>query len=68
MHTPFKQFAADVRERTEDRVGVQIFGASQTAGLIGAGLTDVSAAYDRKYFEVQNCGTMAPFFSVYFHL
>ena len=36
--------------------------------MIDAGLTDVSAAYSRKYFEVQKYGTVAPFFTVYFHL
>jgi TRAP-type C4-dicarboxylate transport system substrate-binding protein len=47
--------------------GSEVYQALQT-GVIDAGLTDVSAAYSRKYFEVQDYGTVAPFFSVYFHL
>lgn len=47
--------------------GSEVYQALQT-GVIDAGLTDVSAAYSRKYFEVQDHGTVAPFFSVYFHI
>lgn len=47
--------------------GSEVYQALQT-GVIDAGLTDVSAAYSRKYFEVQDYGTVAPFFTVYFHL
>jgi C4-dicarboxylate-binding protein DctP len=47
--------------------GSEVYQALQT-GVIDAGLTDVSAAYSRKYFEVQQYGTVAPFFTVYFHL
>ncbi len=47
--------------------GSEVYQALQT-GVIDAGLTDVSAAFSRKYFEVQKYGTVAPFFSVYFHL
>jgi TRAP-type C4-dicarboxylate transport system substrate-binding protein len=47
--------------------GSEVYQALQT-GVIDAGLTDVSAAYSRKFFEVQEYGTVAPFFTVYFHL
>jgi C4-dicarboxylate-binding protein DctP len=47
--------------------GSEVYQALQT-GVIDAGLTDVSAAYSRKYYEVQQYGTVAPFFTVYFHL
>lgn len=47
--------------------GSEVYQALQT-GVIDAGLTDVSAAFSRKYFEVQKYGTVAPFFTVYFHL
>jgi len=36
-------------------------------GVIDAGLTDISAAYSRKYYEVQDYVTGTPFFSVFFH-
>ncbi len=47
--------------------GSEVYQALQTR-VIDAGLTDVSAAYSRKFFEVQEFGTVAPFFTVYFHL
>jgi TRAP-type C4-dicarboxylate transport system substrate-binding protein len=47
--------------------GSEVYQALQTR-VIDAGLTDVSAAYSRKFYEVQKFGTVAPFFSVYFHL
>ena len=47
--------------------GDEVYSGLQT-GIIDAGLTDVSAAYSRKYYEVQKYGTVAPYFSVYFHL
>lgn len=47
--------------------GSEVYQALQTK-VIDAGLTDVSAAYSRKFFEVQEFGTVAPFFTVYFHL
>jgi C4-dicarboxylate-binding protein DctP len=47
--------------------GSEVYQALQT-GVIDAGLTDVSAAYSRRFFEVQEFGTVSPFFSVYFHL
>ena len=47
--------------------GDEVYNGLQT-GIIDAGLTDVSAAYSRKYYEVQKFGTVAPYFSVYFHL
>ncbi len=47
--------------------GSEVYQALQT-GVIDAGLTDVSAAYSRRFYEVQKFGTVAPFFSVYFHL
>ena len=47
--------------------GDEVYNGLQT-GIIDAGLTDVSAADNRKYYEVQKFGTVAPYFSVYFHL
>jgi len=47
--------------------GSEVYQALQT-GVIDAGLTDVSAAWSRRYYEVQEYGTIAPFFSVYFHM
>ena len=47
--------------------GSEVYQALQTR-VIDAGLTDVSAAFSRKFFEVQEFGTVAPFFTVYFHL
>jgi TRAP-type C4-dicarboxylate transport system substrate-binding protein len=47
--------------------GSQVYQALQT-GVIDAGLTDISAAYSRKYYEVQEYGAVSPFFSVFFHL
>ncbi|WP_084536714.1 TRAP transporter substrate-binding protein DctP [Azospirillum halopraeferens] len=47
--------------------GSEVYQALQT-GVIDAGLTDVSAAYSRKYYEVQKYATITPFFSVYFHM
>jgi C4-dicarboxylate-binding protein DctP len=36
-------------------------------GVIDAGMTDVSAAWSRKYYEVQDHMTVTPLFSVFFH-
>ncbi len=47
--------------------GSQVYQALQT-GVIDAGLTDISAAYSRKYYEVQDHVTVSPLFSVYFHV
>ena len=47
--------------------GSEVYQALQT-GVIDAGLTDVSAAFSRKYFEVQEYGAVSPFFSVFFHI
>lgn len=47
--------------------GSEVYQALQT-GVIDAGLTDVSAAYSRKFYEVQKYGTVTPFFTVYFHM
>lgn len=47
--------------------GSEVYQALQS-GVLDAGLTDVSAAYSRKYYEVQKYGTVTPFFTVYFHL
>jgi len=35
--------------------------------VIDAGLTDISAAYSRKYYEVQDHVVVLPLFSIYFH-
>ena len=47
--------------------GSEVYQALQTK-VIDAGLTDVSAAYSRKYYEVQEFGTVSPLFSVFFHV
>ncbi len=47
--------------------GSKVYQALQT-GVIDAGLTDVSAAVSRKYYEVQKYGTVSPLFSVFFHI
>ena len=46
--------------------GSKVYPALQT-GVIDAGLTDIAAAYSRKYYEVQDHVTVSPLFSVYFH-
>jgi C4-dicarboxylate-binding protein DctP len=46
--------------------GSKVYQALQT-GVIDAGLTDISAAYSRKYYEVQDHVTASPLFSVFFH-
>jgi len=46
--------------------GSKVYQALAT-GVIDAGLTDVSAAVSRKYFEVQSHFTVMPVISVYFH-
>jgi len=46
--------------------GSKVYNALQT-GVINAGLTDISAAYSRKYYEVQDHVTVSPMFSVFFH-
>ncbi|MCC7326291.1 MAG: TRAP transporter substrate-binding protein DctP [Burkholderiales bacterium] len=47
--------------------GSEVYQALQ-AGVLDAGLTDLSAAYSRKYYEVQKYGTVGPLFTIYFHL
>ncbi|MCG6930030.1 MAG: TRAP transporter substrate-binding protein DctP [Desulfofustis sp.] len=47
--------------------GSEVYQALQT-GVLDAGLTDISAAYSRKYYEVQEFGSVSPFFSVFFHI
>ena len=47
--------------------GSEVYQALQ-AGVLDAGLTDLSAAYSRKYYDIQKFGTVAPYFTVYFHL
>lgn len=46
--------------------GSKVYQALAT-GVIDAGLTDISAAYSRKYYEVQSHVTASPLFSVFFH-
>jgi C4-dicarboxylate-binding protein DctP len=52
-----------------DFQGVKIRGLNK---LVDSGLealvTDISAAYSRKYYEVQDHVTVSPLFSVYFHI
>lgn len=44
-----------------------VYNALQT-GALDAGLTDLSAAVSRRFYEVQKYGTVTDHFSVYFHL
>jgi C4-dicarboxylate-binding protein DctP len=46
--------------------GSEVYQALAT-GVIDAGLTDVAAAYSRKYYEVQQYMTVTPVLSVYLH-
>jgi len=46
--------------------GSKVYQALST-GVIDAGLTDISAAFSRKYFEVQDNVVVLPLFSIYFH-
>ncbi|MHA1523722.1 MAG: TRAP transporter substrate-binding protein DctP [Alphaproteobacteria bacterium] len=46
--------------------GSKVYQALQT-GVIDAGLTDIAAAYSRKYYEVQDYVSVLPLFSVFFH-
>jgi tripartite ATP-independent transporter DctP family solute receptor len=47
--------------------GSEVYNALQT-GVLDAGVTDISAAYSRRYYEVQKFGTVTPAFTVFFHL
>ncbi len=47
--------------------GSEVYQALQS-GVLDAGLTDLSAAYSRKYYEVQKYGTVGPIFTIYFHM
>ena len=47
--------------------GAEVYQALQS-GVLDAGLTDVSAGFSRRYYEVQKFGTVAPYFTVYFHM
>jgi C4-dicarboxylate-binding protein DctP len=47
--------------------GDEVYQALQT-GVLDAGVTDISAAYRRKYYEVQKYGTVTPALTVYFHM
>ncbi|WP_372620904.1 TRAP transporter substrate-binding protein DctP [Falsiroseomonas sp.] len=42
--------------------------AALQSGVLDAGLTDVSAAVSRRYYEIQKYGTVAPYFSVISHV
>jgi TRAP-type C4-dicarboxylate transport system substrate-binding protein len=46
--------------------GSEVYQALQTR-VIDAGLTDVSAAVSRRFYEVQDYATVTPLFSVFFH-
>lgn len=52
---------------TSAMAGAEVYNALST-GVLDAGLTDVSAAYSRRYYEVQKYGTVTPSLTVYFHL
>ncbi len=45
----------------------EVYQALQS-GVLDAGLTDLSAAVSRKFFEVQKYGTVSPHFGIYFHM
>jgi C4-dicarboxylate-binding protein DctP len=47
--------------------GSEVYQGLQT-GVLDAGLTDISAAVSRRYYEVQKYGTVLPYFTVYFHM
>jgi TRAP-type C4-dicarboxylate transport system substrate-binding protein len=47
--------------------GPEVYNALQT-GVLDAGLTDLSAAVSRRFYEVQKFGTVTPALTVYFHL
>lgn len=47
--------------------GSEVYQALQS-GVLDAGLTDLSAAYSRKYYEVQKFGTVGPIYTIYFHM
>jgi C4-dicarboxylate-binding protein DctP len=47
--------------------GSEVYQGLQS-GVLDAGLTDVSAAVSRRYYEVQKYGTVLPYFTVYFHM
>ena len=51
---------------TASMPGSEVYQALAT-GVIDAGLTDVAAAYSRKYYEVQDHMTVVPIISVYLH-
>jgi C4-dicarboxylate-binding protein DctP len=38
------------------------------SGVLDAGLTDVSAAVSRRFYEIQRYGTVAPYFTVISHV
>lgn len=42
--------------------------AALQSGVLDAGLTDISAAVSRRYYEIQRFGTVAPYFSVISHV
>ena len=47
--------------------GPEVYKALQS-GVLDAGLTDISAAFSRRFYEVQKFGTVGPIFTVYFHM
>jgi C4-dicarboxylate-binding protein DctP len=47
--------------------GSEVYQGLQS-GVLDAGLTDISAAVSRRYYEVQKYGTVLPYFTVYFHM
>ncbi|MBL8697543.1 MAG: TRAP transporter substrate-binding protein DctP [Alphaproteobacteria bacterium] len=47
--------------------GPEVYNALQT-GVLDAGLTDLSAAFSRRFYEVQKFGTVTPSLTVYFHM
>jgi C4-dicarboxylate-binding protein DctP len=47
--------------------GSEVYQALES-GVLDAGLTDLSAAYSRRFYEVQKFGTVLPYFTVFFHM
>lgn len=47
--------------------GAEVYQALQS-GVIDAAVTDISAGYSRRYYEVQKYATVSPFFVVYYQI
>lgn len=61
------QYMAPIGAAASALAGPEVYQALQS-GVLDAGLTDVSAAVSRRYYEIQKYGTVTPFFSVWHHV